>query len=68
MNDLEKFFYNNNDKLIDKWNHYFDIYDLYFNKYRGGKEIVILEIGVFQGGEAFKCGRSISAKMPKYMV
>jgi len=49
MNDLEKFFYNNNDKLIDKWNHYFDIYDLYFNKYRG-KEIVILEIGVFQGG------------------
>ncbi|WP_129593824.1 class I SAM-dependent methyltransferase [Seramator thermalis] len=50
MNDLEKYFYNNNDKLIDKWLHYFNIYDIYFNKYKNKEEIVILEIGVFQGG------------------
>ncbi len=49
MNDLEKYFYNNNERLIDKWIHYFDVYDLYFNKYKN-KEVVILEIGVFQGG------------------
>ncbi len=49
MNDLEKYFYKNDDRLIDKWSHYFDIYEQYFSKYRD-KEIVILEIGVFQGG------------------
>lgn len=49
MTDLEVFFNNNNGKLIDKWKHYFDIYDSYFKQFRG-KEIVILEIGIFQGG------------------
>ena len=50
MNDLEKFFNGNNEgKMINKWLHYFDIYDHHFSKYRG-KEITMLEIGVFQGG------------------
>lgn len=49
MNDLEKYFRNNDKRLINKWVHYFEIYDRHFSKYRG-KEIVILEIGVFQGG------------------
>jgi hypothetical protein len=49
MNDLELYFRNNNKRLIDKWVHYFDIYDRYFNRYRN-KKIVVLEIGVFQGG------------------
>lgn len=49
MNDLEKYFYNNNDKLIHKWLHYFDIYDRHFSRYRN-KEITIVEIGVYQGG------------------
>ena len=49
MNDLEKYFRNNNKKLVVKWAHYFEIYDRYFNKYRG-KDVVILEIGVSQGG------------------
>lgn len=49
MNDIEKFFRNNNGRLINKWHHYFDVYDRYFSKYRG-KEVVVLEIGVFQGG------------------
>ena len=49
MSDLEKYFDNNNKRLINKWMHYFDIYDRYFSKFRN-KEIVVLEIGVFQGG------------------
>jgi len=49
MNDLEKYFRNNDKRLIDKWIHYFEVYDRHFSKYRG-KEIVILEIGVSQGG------------------
>ena len=36
-------------RLINKWDHYIDIYDQYFNKYRG-KDIVFLEIGVAHGG------------------
>lgn len=49
MNDLEKYFRNNNKRLIDKWIHYFDIYERHFNKYRN-KEIVIVEIGISHGG------------------
>lgn len=49
MNDLEKYFSNNDKRLIHKWVHYFDIYDRHFCKFRN-KEVVILEIGVFQGG------------------
>jgi len=49
MNDLEKYFRQNDKRLIHKWAHYFDIYDRHFSKFRN-KEIVILEIGVSQGG------------------
>jgi 23S rRNA U2552 (ribose-2'-O)-methylase RlmE/FtsJ len=49
MNDLEKYFRQNNQNLIHKWIHYFDVYDRYFNTFRD-KEIVLLEIGVSQGG------------------
>lgn len=47
--DLEKYFRNNDKRLICKWNHYFDIYECYFKRFRG-KEIVLLEIGVEYGG------------------
>lgn len=47
--DLEKYFRGNNSRLIHKWNHYFDIYERHFHRFRN-KEIVILEIGVSQGG------------------
>lgn len=36
-------------KLLHKWDHYFEIYDRYFSKYINN-EVVILEIGVSQGG------------------
>jgi len=49
MNDLEKYFRNNDKRLIHKWDHFFEVYDRHFSKYRN-KEIVILEIGVFHGG------------------
>jgi len=49
MNDLEKYFRQNDKRLIHKWVHYFDIYDRHFHRFRN-KEIVILEIGVSMGG------------------
>ncbi|MEO5967521.1 MAG: hypothetical protein ABIP69_04620 [Ferruginibacter sp.] len=35
--------------LLHKWNHYFEIYDRHFKEFIG-KEVVVLEIGVSQGG------------------
>lgn len=49
MTDLEHYFLKNQNRLIHKWKHYFDIYERYFASYRG-KEVTILEIGVFHGG------------------
>ena len=49
LNDLEKFFLLEEHRIIHKWLHYFDAYDRFFSKYRG-KDITILEIGVFKGG------------------
>jgi len=49
MNDLEKYFRQNDKRIISKWTHYFDVYDRHFSQFRN-KEIVILEIGVYQGG------------------
>ena len=33
----------------DKWIHYFDIYDQYFNKFRN-KSPTMVEVGVYDGG------------------
>ena len=50
MNKFEEFFWNSEKKTsIDKWHHYFKIYDRHFNKFIG-KNPVILEIGVYKGG------------------
>jgi hypothetical protein len=49
MNYLEEYFRQNNKGLIHKWMHYFEIYDRHFTRFRN-KEIVVLEIGVSQGG------------------
>lgn len=49
-NKFSKFFFEVDKKfLISKWNHYFDIYERHFNKFIG-KEPVIVEIGVADGG------------------
>jgi hypothetical protein len=47
--DIQAMVENNQGRLIDKWNHYFPVYERYFSKYRG-KEVTILEIGVYHGG------------------
>lgn len=49
MNDLEKYFRSNEKRLIHKWINYFDVYERHFSKYRN-KDVVILEIGVYEGG------------------
>ena len=49
MNPLEKYFRENNKRIIHKWVHYFDIYDRHFARFKD-KEITILEIGISQGG------------------
>lgn len=48
-NDLRRYFENNPGRLLQKWLHYFEIYDHHFRRYRG-KPLNILEIGVFHGG------------------
>ena len=49
MNDLEAYFVKNTGNLIHKWQHYFEIYDRHFSRYRG-TDVHLLEIGVYQGG------------------
>jgi hypothetical protein len=49
MNDLERYFNQNRSRRISKWKHYFDVYDRYLSRFRN-KEIIVVEIGVWQGG------------------
>lgn len=49
MSHLRSYFEHNDKRLINKFNHYFDIYERHFSKFRG-KKVTIVEIGVFQGG------------------
>jgi hypothetical protein len=47
--DLEKIFHDHTGNIIHKWNHYFEIYDRHFSRFRNRK-VRILEIGVYKGG------------------
>ena len=49
MNLREYFESNQRRHLIDKWDHYFDIYEKHFRPFVG-KSVKILEIGIYQGG------------------
>lgn len=49
MNDLQKFFFEKDHRLMHKWNHYFEVYDRHFSRYKG-REINLLEIGISHGG------------------
>jgi hypothetical protein len=48
-NPLFEYFENNPGRLIDKWQHYFDIYHRHFQRYRG-RPCTVVEIGVYHGG------------------
>lgn len=48
--ELREYFENNqNNNMIDKWLHYFEIYERHFRPFVG-KKIKVLEIGIWQGG------------------
>ncbi|HEY7008016.1 MAG TPA: class I SAM-dependent methyltransferase [Jatrophihabitantaceae bacterium] len=49
MNPLEAYFEANQDRLIFKWMHYFEIYDRHFSEYRD-QPVNVLEFGVSHGG------------------
>lgn len=49
MSELKEYFEKNTQNCINKWDHYFEIYEFWFKKYRN-KPVTILEIGVYQGG------------------
>lgn len=49
MNDLEKFFFDKEHRMIHKWKHYFEVYDRYFKPLQE-KKINLLEIGISHGG------------------
>ena len=49
MSELRTYFEGNTGNCINKWIHYFEIYEFWFQKYKN-KPLVIMEIGVFQGG------------------
>jgi len=49
--DLMKFWLFEEHLCIDKWAHYFPIYEQWFSPYRG-KDIVFVEVGVQNGGSA----------------
>lgn len=49
VSDLESYFRNNTGRRISKWTQYFDVYERHFSRFRG-KPVVMLEIGVGQGG------------------
>jgi hypothetical protein len=51
MNELQNYYFNNKNKKcsVNKWHHYFNIYEKHLNRYKG-KNPIILEIGVAYGG------------------
>lgn len=49
--DLMKFWLFEEHRCIDKWVHYFPVYEKWFSPYRG-KDIVFVEVGVQNGGSA----------------
>jgi len=48
-NDLERYFAENTGRLLNKWGHYFEVYDRHLSRYRG-TNVSILEFGVSHGG------------------
>lgn len=49
MQSTREIFNSHTGNLLHKWDHYFEIYDRHLSPYQG-KKVVVLEIGVSQGG------------------
>ncbi|MDQ1547643.1 MAG: hypothetical protein QOH69_2547 [Actinomycetota bacterium] len=48
-NELTRYFFDNPGRLINKWRHYFDIYDRHLAPFRR-RPVTVLEIGIYHGG------------------
>lgn len=46
---LRWYFEHNDGRLIDKWSHYFDVYERHFERFRG-RSPRVLELGISHGG------------------
>jgi len=49
LNDLQRYFEANTDRQLQKWHHYFEIYERHLSRFRG-TDVHVLEFGVAQGG------------------
>jgi hypothetical protein len=49
MGRLKEYFDSEDHRIIDKWIHYFDIYERHLSPFKG-KDVTMLEIGVSHGG------------------
>jgi hypothetical protein len=49
MNDLQQYFHSNTGRRIEKWDHYFEIYDRHFSRFRD-TDVHVVEFGVGHGG------------------
>jgi methyltransferase family protein len=49
MSSLQDYFERNPGRRIDKWMHYFEIYERHFARFRG-RPVHVMEIGVYHGG------------------
>jgi hypothetical protein len=67
MNDLEVYFKQASGRFIHKWNHYFDVYDRHFARFRG-KPVTVLEIGIFQGGSLLMWKNYFGEKVKIYGI
>ena len=64
---LRDLFYSHRGNLIHKWDHYFDIYEKYFAKYRGQK-VNMLEIGISHGGSMQLWKKYFGANVHVYAI
>ncbi|MDB5231622.1 MAG: class SAM-dependent methyltransferase [Chitinophagaceae bacterium] len=49
MDSLRQIFDDHKDRLIHKWDNYFEVYERYFEKYRN-TDVIFFEIGIAHGG------------------
>lgn len=66
-NDLERIFLDEPHRLVSKHIRYLRVYEQFFSKYRGRKDITIVEVGVFGGG-LYSFGRGILERMQELLV
>src|SRR6478736_6564315 len=67
MESMREIFNSLDGNLIHKWDHYLEVYDTWFSRYRG-KEVHILEIGISQGGSIELWKRYFGDKLHLYGV